>query len=105
MAEYLCQNIEKIGGNVNYPITCAYTMALAARLLGGERFAAKAKQLADFAVTHITADGLLYGEGHPMTAVTPRNCRPVDLGYNAVLSHHQYGSHRARQLACDCDGL
>ena len=83
MAEYLCQNIEKIGGNVNYPITCAYTMALAARLLGGERFAAKAKQLADFAVTHITADGLLYGEGHPMTAVTPRNCRPVDLGYNA----------------------
>lgn len=29
MAEYLCQNIERIGGNVNYPITCAYTMALA----------------------------------------------------------------------------
>ena len=83
MAEYLCQNIERIGGNVNYPITCAYTMALAARLLGGEPFAAKAKQLADFAVTHITADGLLYGEGHPMTAVTPKNCRPVDLGYNA----------------------
>ena len=83
MAEYLCQNIERIGGNVNYPITCAYTMALAARLLGGEPFAAKAKQLADFAVTHITADGLLYGEGHPMTAVTPKNCRPVDLGYSA----------------------
>ena len=83
MAEYLCQNIERIGGNVNYPITCAYTMALAARLLGAEPFAAKAKQLADFAVTHITADGLLYGEGHPMTAVTPKSCRPVDLGYNA----------------------
>lgn len=83
MAEYLCQNIEKIGGNVNYPITCAYTMALAARLLGGERFAAKAKKLADFAVAHITSDGLLYGEGHPMTAVTPKHCRPVDLGYNA----------------------
>ena len=50
MAEYLCQNIERIGGNVNYPITCAYTMALAARLLGGELFAAKAKQLADFEI-------------------------------------------------------
>ena len=24
MAEYLCQNIERIGGNVNYPITCAF---------------------------------------------------------------------------------
>lgn len=83
MAEYLCRNIEKIGGNVNYPITCAYTMALAARLLGGAQFAAKAKQLADFAVTHITPDGLLYGEGHPMTAVTAKHCRPVDLGYNA----------------------
>ncbi len=83
MAEYLCQNIERIGGNVNYPITCAYTMALAARLLGEEPFAAKAKRLADFAVTHITEDGLLYGEGHPMTAVTPKSCRPVDLGYNA----------------------
>lgn len=82
MAEYLCKNIEKIGGNINYPITCAYTMALAARLLGGEQFAAKAKQLADFAVAHITPDGLLYGEGHPMTTVTAKHCRPVDLGYN-----------------------
>ena len=82
MAEYLCQNIEKLGGNINYPITCAYTMALAARLLGGAHFAAKAKQLADFAVAHITPDGLLYGEGHCMTTVTPKNCRPVDLGYN-----------------------
>lgn len=71
MAEYLCQNIERIGGNVNYPITCAYTMALAARLLGGEPFAAKAKQLADFAVTHITADGLLYGGPMYRTAVEP----------------------------------
>lgn len=69
-------------GNINYPITCAYTMALAARLLGGAHFAAKAKQLADFAVAHITPDGLLYGEGHCMTTVTPKNCRPVDLGYN-----------------------
>lgn len=42
VAEYLCQNIEKLGGNINYPITCAYTMALAALPFGRGTFAAKA---------------------------------------------------------------
>ena len=83
-ARYLLHNIDALGGNINYPVTCAYTMALAAKLLPGEAgaFAAKGKALAAKAVAHITADGLLYGEGHPNEAITEKNCRPVDIGYN-----------------------
>ncbi|MDD4849135.1 MAG: hypothetical protein PHO10_00385 [Gemmiger sp.] len=83
-ANYLLQNIEQIGGNINYPVTCAYTMALAARLLPdkAEAFAAKGRALAAVALAHLTQDGLLYGEGHPTEAVTPKGCRPVDIGYN-----------------------
>lgn len=82
-SRYLLQNIEAIGGNINYPVTCAYAMALASKLLpGGAAYAAKAKQLASYACEHFTGDGLLYGEGHPREAVSPKGCRPVDIGYN-----------------------
>lgn len=82
-ARYLLHNIEAVGGNINYPVTCAYTMALAARLLPeGGPYAQKAKELAAAACAHFTEDGLLYGEGHPREAVTPQGCRPVDIGYN-----------------------
>lgn len=82
-ARYLLHNIEAIGGNINYPVTCAYTMALAAKLLpDGEAYRRAAKALAAYGCGHFTADGLLYGEGHPREAVTPKGCRPVDIGYN-----------------------
>ena len=83
-AEYLLQNIENIGGNVNYPITCCYAMALAAKLIPEEEkeYGQKGYILSRKALEYITEDGLLYGEGHPMNARTPRNCRPVDIGYN-----------------------
>lgn len=82
-ARYLLWNIEAIGGNINYPVTCAYAMALAARLLpDGAAYSSKARQLAGYACDHFTNDGLLYGEGHPREAVTPKGCRPVDIGYN-----------------------
>lgn len=80
---YLLKNIEHIGGNINYPVTCSYAMALAARLLPTPApYAEKGRALAARACAHITADGLLYGEGHPTEAVTPKGCRPVDIGYN-----------------------
>ncbi len=31
---------------------------------------------------YFTENNLLFGEGHPQTAITPKHCRPVDLGYN-----------------------
>ena len=81
-AEYLKDNIEKIGGNINYPITCAYTMAVAYKVMGDNQYAQKAKQLAHEAKNYITQEGLLYGEGHDREEISPKGCRPVDIGYN-----------------------
>lgn len=39
--------------------------------------------LAESCRRHITRDGLFYGEGKPMEYVTPRGCRPSEMGYNA----------------------
>ncbi len=81
-AEYLREHIEEIGGNINYPITCAYTMAVAHAVTGEERYFAKAKELAHSVKHYMTEDGLLYGEGHNRQEISPRECRPVDIGYN-----------------------
>lgn len=81
-ADYLRENIERIGGNVNYPVTCAYTMAIAHAVTKQERYAAKAHELAQRAAEYFTADGLLYGEGHNRQEVSQKGCRPVDIGYN-----------------------
>jgi hypothetical protein len=81
-AEYIREHIEEIGGNINYPVTASHAMAIAYELTHDERFAKKAKTLADFSVAHITDEGLLYGEGHDWEEVTPKGCRPVDMGYN-----------------------
>jgi len=81
-AEYIRDNIEAIGGNINYPVTASHAMAIAHELTHDESFAKKAKVLADFSVDHITEEALLYGEGHNWEEVTPKGCRPVDMGYN-----------------------
>lgn len=81
-AEYLREHIEEIGGNINYPVTCAYTMAVARAVTGREEYAAKAKTLAHKMMRYFTEDGLLYGEGHNRQEVSPKGCRPVDIGYN-----------------------
>lgn len=81
-ADYLYDNIEKIGGNINYPVTCAAAMAIASRLLSNEIYASKARKLAREALQYFTEDGLLYGEGKPHDGITKKGCRPVDLGYN-----------------------
>lgn len=81
-ASYLRDNIEKIGGNINYPVTCSHAMAVAWELLGDESFRVKAEELSAFAAAHLTEEGILYGEGKPSDFVSEKGCRPVDLGYN-----------------------
>ncbi|MDF2485069.1 MAG: hypothetical protein K0R46_1237 [Herbinix sp.] len=80
--DYLHDNIERIGGNINYPVTCAAAMSIAYKLLRLEKYAIKAKKLAKEALHYFTEDGLLYGEGKPQDGTTAKGCRPVDLGYN-----------------------
>jgi hypothetical protein len=69
-------------GNINYPATGAYCFAICAQVLEEPRYLEHARELAHTVLEYFTLNGLLFGEGHPQTAVTKKNCRPVDLGYN-----------------------
>jgi len=80
--EFLYNFIDNAKTNINYPITCAASMAIASRLLNENRYLEKAKELAHKALTFISDDGLIFGEGKPNDFITPKGCRPVDLGYN-----------------------
>ncbi len=69
-------------GNINYPVSMAYAAALSARVLGSSALEARGRAFAHGALDYLTANGLLFGEGHPQRGLTPKGCRPVDLGYN-----------------------
>ncbi len=80
--DFLYTNIDEMDAVINYPVTCSAVMAVAYRLFKEERYAKKAKALADFTLQHVTEDGFLYGEGKPINTITPKKCRPIDIGYN-----------------------
>ena len=80
--DFLYHFIDKTSANINYPITCAASMAIAGRLLNESRYLEKAKELAHRALEFIADDGLIFGEGRPHGYITQKGCRPVDLGYN-----------------------
>ena len=69
-------------GNINYPVTSAYCFALCGELLKDPHYTDRARKLAASTLDYFTANGFLYGEGHPLTNLTAKKCRPVDLGYN-----------------------
>jgi hypothetical protein len=69
-------------GNINYPVTGAYCFVICAQVLEEPRYMDHARELAHTVLEYFTLNGLLFGEGHPQTALTKKNCRPVDLGYN-----------------------
>jgi hypothetical protein len=69
-------------GNINYPITSTLAFTLSGQLLGEQHYLDRARTLAHATLDRFTPNGLLFGEGHPTDAITPKHCRPVDLGYN-----------------------
>lgn len=69
-------------GNVNYPVTASLAFVLCGQLLGNEHYVDRGRNLAQEVLEQISVDGFLFGEGHPLRAVTAKGCRPVDLGYN-----------------------
>ncbi len=68
--------------NVNYPASFCEAMALAGRLLDDADKTARARSMADRVMKSFLPDGLLAGEGAPMTRRSPRGHAYVDLGYN-----------------------
>jgi hypothetical protein len=69
-------------GNINYPVTSSHCFALCAQVLNEPHYLDRARQMAHASMDYFTANDLLFGEGHPQTAITQKKCRPVDLGYN-----------------------
>lgn len=69
-------------GNINYPVTASYCFALCSQVLGEPRYLERGRQLAHTSLEYFTPNGLLFGEGHPSKKLSPKHCRPVDLGYN-----------------------
>jgi hypothetical protein len=69
-------------GNINYPVTASFCFAICGQVLGEHRYLDRARNLAHTALDYFTHNSFLYGEGHPLKAVTPKGCHPVDLGYN-----------------------
>ncbi len=69
-------------GNINYPVTSSHCFAICAQVLNEPHYLDRARQLAHASMDYFTENNLLFGEGHPQTAITAKHCRPVDLGYN-----------------------
>ena len=69
-------------GNINYPITSCYAFALFGQLLQEPHYTERAHKLAHEALGYFSTNGFIYGEGHPLDGLSPKHCRPVDLGYN-----------------------
>ncbi|HTL06939.1 MAG TPA: hypothetical protein VL307_01735, partial [Chitinophagaceae bacterium] len=70
-------------GNINYPISATYALALAGQLLEEPSFIEKGKALAQQALLFIAPkDKLIFGEGQPYYERSAKGCLPVDLGYN-----------------------
>jgi hypothetical protein len=69
--------------NINYALTAPLALQLLGDLLDEPAWIARARELAARAAAFRTEPHrLFYGEGRPYEAVTPKGCRPVDLGYN-----------------------
>ncbi|MGH9600156.1 MAG: hypothetical protein ACRD27_09840 [Terracidiphilus sp.] len=69
-------------GNVNYPVTSSLAFYLCGQVLGEDHYLERGRGMAHQAMQQFTPSGFLFGEGHPLQGVSPKGCRPVDLGYN-----------------------
>ena len=68
--------------NVNYPAAFCEAMALAGVVLNDDDKTARAKAMAEKLMAQFLPDGLVTGEGAPMSSRSPRGHAYVDLGYN-----------------------
>lgn len=69
-------------GNVNYPVTSSLAFYLCGQVLGESRYLQRGREMAHKVMQQFSPDGFLFGEGHPLQGLSPKGCRPVDLGYN-----------------------
>jgi len=83
-ADFIYQNIDRLEfANINYGCTAIFGMHLLGKMLDRPHYLERSRALAAGIDAFITEpSAFLIGEGRPATRVSPRGCRPVDLGYN-----------------------
>lgn len=81
-ADFLCDFKEIEVCNINYRIAGGLAMLLCSELLGEARYASRGSALIRMAIGNISDNGILFGEGRPVSGFSRRGCRPVDIGYN-----------------------
>lgn len=79
-ADYLQRDSTLIAANINYPISGAAALTLAAQVLDEPKYRPQARRLADDALQHFAPNGILGGEGGP--GPSPRGVLAVDALYN-----------------------
>jgi len=81
--DFICANFKMGYGNINYPITASLALSLLGEMFCDAKYRGRGRELAQESLKYMTVPSkLLYGEGESLLQVTPKNCRPVDLGYN-----------------------
>ena len=75
--------VTDIPTNINYFAANACAMALLGEYFDRADFRALAHELSDYCLSHISQNGLLFGEGRPSVPFTAKGCRAIDAGgYN-----------------------
>lgn len=83
MAEWLYANLDEHSpANINYATTNGLAMALSGKYFREPRYLQRAAHLIDYAMAHISENGLLYGESKPHDKLSAKHCRSIDIGYN-----------------------
>ena len=80
-------------GNINYPVTSSLAFFLCGQVLEEHRYFDRARELAHASLDFFTPSGILFGEGHPQRKLSPKGCRPVDLGYDVEESLPSLGMY------------
>ena len=85
MGAWLFEHLtERTPAYLNYYAANACAMALLGGYFSNDAYKALAKRLASFCLGHVSENGLLFGEGSPRGAVSPKGCTAIDVGgYNA----------------------
>lgn len=84
MGRWLFENLtETAHAYLNYLAANACAMTLLGSYFSNGDYKALGARLAAFCLEHATENGLIFGEGSPRDAVSPKGCRPIDVGgYN-----------------------
>lgn len=85
MSEWLFKNltVNAMSTNINYFAANSCAMALAGIYFERSDYVTLARELERYCLDRLSENGLLFGEGKPIDALTPKGCRAIDVGgYN-----------------------